>query len=90
MGSVMQVRCTRLLPRQVRKVESIIRSDARRRFLCLQRLGNAIPAIKITDLLYTCHQLAEHGLSFAEPIGSRPLSGACPRAGGLDPAGGTR
>ncbi|HHX40184.1 MAG TPA: aspartate kinase [Armatimonadetes bacterium] len=53
---------------QVRKVESIIRSDARRRFLVPSAPGKRYPSDKkITDLLYTCHQLAEHGLSFAEP-----------------------
>jgi aspartate kinase len=53
---------------QVRKVESIIRSDARRRYIVPSAPGKRhSDDKKITDLLYTCHQLADQGLSFAEP-----------------------
>lgn len=54
---------------QVRKVESIVRSDARRRYIVPSAPGKRHSGDKkITDLLYTCHQLADQGLSFAEPF----------------------
>ncbi len=53
---------------QIRKVESIVRADDRRRLVVPSAPGKRVPADKkITDLLYTCHQLADQGLSFAEP-----------------------
>ncbi|HEX2998857.1 MAG TPA: aspartate kinase, partial [Armatimonadota bacterium] len=53
---------------QIRKVEAIIRADARRRFIVPSAPGKRQSGDKkITDLLYACHQLAEQGLSFEEP-----------------------
>ncbi|MDH7569641.1 MAG: aspartate kinase [Armatimonadota bacterium] len=53
---------------QMRRVEAIVRADARRRYIVPSAPGKRFPEDrKITDLLYTCHQLAEQGLSFSEP-----------------------
>lgn len=53
---------------QIRKVEAIVRADPRRRFIVPSAPGKRHPDDrKITDLLYTCHQLASQGLSFDEP-----------------------
>jgi aspartate kinase len=54
---------------QIRKVEAILRADPRRRFVVPSAPGKQHPGDqKITDLLYTCHQLASLGLSFEEPL----------------------
>jgi len=55
---------------QVRKVEAIIRSDPRRRYIVVSAPGKRhTDDIKITDLLYTCANLAEEHLDFSEPYG---------------------
>ena len=54
---------------QIRKVESILRADGRRRLVVPSAPGKCHSGDrKITDLLYTCHQLADQGLSIAEPF----------------------
>ncbi len=54
---------------QIRKVEAIVRADPRRRFIVPSAPGKRhANDKKITDLLYTCHQLAAQGLSFQEPF----------------------
>jgi aspartate kinase len=54
---------------QIRKVESIIRSDERRRFIVVSAPGKRHDKDeKITDLLYRCQSLAAAGGSFSEPF----------------------
>jgi aspartate kinase len=54
---------------QVRKVERILRSDARRRFVVVSAPGKRDEADKkITDLLYLCHELAEQDVDLDEPF----------------------
>jgi aspartate kinase len=54
---------------QIRKVESIIRSDGRRRFIVVSAPGRRNDSDeKITDLLYRCQSLAAGGGSFSEPF----------------------
>ncbi len=55
--------------RQIRKVESILRSDDRRRFIIVSAPGKRNDSDeKITDLLYRCQSLAAGGGSFSEPF----------------------
>jgi aspartate kinase len=55
---------------QVRKVESIVRADPRRRFIVVSAPGKRNKQDqKITDLLYLCHDLAAAGREIAEPFG---------------------
>jgi len=55
--------------RQIRKIESIIRSDPRRRFIVVSAPGKRNPDDeKITDLLYTCQSLAARGKSYEKPF----------------------
>jgi aspartate kinase len=54
---------------QIRKVESIIRSDERRRFIVVSAPGKRHDEDeKITDLLYRCQALAATGASFSGPF----------------------
>lgn len=54
---------------QIRKVESIIRSDSRRLFVVVSAPGKRYDSDeKITDLLYRCQSLAARGGSFSEPF----------------------
>ena len=53
---------------QIRKVETIIRSDPRRRYIVVSAPGKRHPDdTKITDLLYACANLVEEHLHFSEP-----------------------
>jgi aspartate kinase len=54
---------------QVRKIEAILRADARRRYVVVSALGKRRKEDqKVTDLLYLCHDLASAGLDIAEPF----------------------
>ncbi|MSS71846.1 MAG: aspartate kinase [Candidatus Latescibacteria bacterium] len=54
---------------QVRKIESILRADARRRYAVVSALGKRKKEDqKVTDLLYLCHELAAAGLDISEPF----------------------
>lgn len=54
---------------QFRKVKAIIESDAGRRFVVPSAPGKRhAKDIKITDMLYTCQQLAAEGKDFSEPL----------------------
>ena len=54
---------------QVRKIESILRADARRRYVVVSALGKRKKEDqKVTDLLYLCHELAAAGLDISEPF----------------------
>lgn len=54
---------------QVRKIESILRADARRRYVVVSALGKRKKEDqKVTDLLYLCHELAHAGLDISEPF----------------------
>jgi aspartate kinase len=63
--------------RQIRKIEAIIRSDPRRRYIVVSAPGKRNPLDeKITDLLYTCQSLAAEGRSYERPfqaVGNRYL-----------------
>jgi aspartate kinase len=55
--------------RQIRKIESIIRSDPRRRYIVVSAPGKRNPDDeKITDLLYTCQSLASQDKSYERPF----------------------
>jgi aspartate kinase len=55
--------------RQIRKIESIIRSDPHRRYIVVSAPGKRNPDDeKITDLLYTCQSLAAEGKSYERPF----------------------
>ncbi|MGO8672527.1 MAG: aspartate kinase [Capsulimonadaceae bacterium] len=60
---------------QIRKIESIVRSDPRRRFVVVSAPGKRNSSDKkITDMLYLCHTLCdqglcEHALGTAGPFG---------------------
>ncbi|UCF96883.1 MAG: aspartate kinase [Spirochaetaceae bacterium] len=55
--------------RQIRKIESIIRSDRRRRFIVVSAPGKRTSGDeKITDLLYSCQSLAARGDSYEQPF----------------------
>ncbi len=52
---------------QVRKIESILRADPRRRFVVVSAPGKrSKDDKKVTDLLYLCHELAEADLPITE------------------------
>ena len=52
---------------QIRKIEKIIRSDARRRFIVVSAPGKRDKQDhKITDLLYLCHELADKDMDIEE------------------------
>lgn len=54
---------------QFRKVKAIIESDAGRRFVVPSAPGKRhAKDIKITDMLYTCQQLAAEGKDFSDPL----------------------
>ncbi|HEX8465040.1 MAG TPA: aspartate kinase [Abditibacterium sp.] len=54
---------------QIRKVRSIVESDARRRFVVVSAPGKRDPHdAKITDLLLTCWHLAAQKLDYSEPL----------------------
>lgn len=54
---------------QVRKVEAIVRSDPRRRFVVVSAPGKRDKKdSKITDLLYLCHELVQSGLDMRQPF----------------------
>ena len=54
---------------QVRKVESIVRADPRRRYVVVSAPGKrGRNDQKITDLLYQCHDLASAGRDCGEPF----------------------
>src|SRR5690606_27077345 len=56
---------------QLRKVESIVRSDPRRRVVVPSAPGKRTPGEpKITDLLYLCHEMAGIGTDFSGPFGT--------------------
>ncbi len=63
--------------RQIRKIEAIIRSDPRRRYIVVSAPGKrSSQDEKITDLLYTCQSLAAQGKSYEQPfqaVGNRYL-----------------
>lgn len=51
---------------QIRKIEKIIRSDSRRRYIVVSAPGKRNPSDeKITDLLYRCHDLSFQGSEFS-------------------------
>ena len=55
---------------QIRKVRSIVRADARRRFVVVSAPGKRTKDdLKITDLLLTCWHLAAQKLDFSQPLG---------------------
>ena len=55
---------------QIRKVRSIVRADARRRFVVVSAPGKrSKDDLKITDLLLTCWHLAAQKLDFSQPLG---------------------
>ncbi len=55
---------------QICKIESVIRSDPRRRFIVLSAPGKRHGKdTKITDLLYICYDLAMDGLDISAPYG---------------------
>jgi aspartate kinase len=55
--------------RQIRKIESIVRSDAHRRYVVVSAPGKRNPDDqKITDLLYTCQSLSAEGKSCVRPF----------------------
>ncbi len=76
---------------RLRKVVQIIRSDPRRRYVVPSAPGKRdSDDIKITDLLYLCHELAREKLHFAEPferLAARYLELAGELGLGLDMAG---
>jgi len=52
---------------QIRKVEAILTSDSRRKITVVSAPGKRYSEdIKITDMLYTCHEEASAGKSFSE------------------------
>ena len=54
---------------QIRKVESIIRSDPRRRYIVPSAPGKRNKEdTKVTDLLYLCYELAKQGLDISQPF----------------------
>jgi aspartate kinase len=54
----------------IRRAADIVASDPKRRFVVPSAPGKRTKDDKkITDLLIVCHELAEEGLHFAEPIG---------------------
>lgn len=54
---------------QIRKIESIIRSEPRRRFIVVSAPGKRGPEDKkITDLLYLCHELSQSDMAFDQPF----------------------
>jgi aspartate kinase len=54
---------------QIRKIEKIIRSDPRRRFIVVSAPGKRDKQDhKITDLLYLCHELADQDMDIEEPF----------------------
>jgi aspartate kinase len=54
---------------QIRKVRSIVQSDARRRFVVVSAPGKRDKHdAKITDLLLTCWHLATQNLDYSEPL----------------------
>jgi len=56
---------------QVRKVKAIIEADSSRRLIVVSAPGKRSKSDeKITDLLYTCHSLAEKGKSIDIPFGT--------------------
>lgn len=63
--------------RQIRKIEAIVRSDPRRRYIVVSAPGKrSSQDEKITDLLYTCQSLAAQGKSYEQPfqaVGNRFL-----------------
>lgn len=55
--------------RQIRKTESIIRSDPRRRYVVVSAPGKRAPGDeKITDLLYACQAMSARGESCDKPF----------------------
>ena len=56
--------------RQIKKVADIIRSDDARRYVVCSAPGKrSRDDVKVTDLLYRCHQAAaEHDVNFARPL----------------------
>ncbi len=55
--------------KQLRKVESIVRSDPRRRIVVPSAPGKRIASEpKVTDLLYLCHEMAGIGTDFSGPF----------------------
>jgi aspartate kinase len=55
---------------QVRRVEAILALDPRRRVVVVSAPGKRHATDrKITDLLFTCHQLAQADLDYAQPLG---------------------
>jgi len=73
---------------QIRKVEEIIRADPRRRFIVVSAPGKRNKQDqKITDLLYSCHELAAAGLPIEEayrPVRERYLQIAGELGAGID------
>ena len=55
---------------QIRKVKEIVESDSRRRFLVPSAPGKrSLEDMKVTDLLYRCHELVGQKLDVSELIG---------------------
>jgi aspartate kinase len=73
---------------QIRKIESIIRADPRRRFIVVSAPGKRSKRDqKVTDLLYLCHELAGAGLPIDEAfhlIRERYLQIATELGAGID------
>jgi aspartate kinase len=73
---------------QIRKIESIIKADPRRRFIVVSAPGKRSKRDqKVTDLLYLCHELAGAGLPIAEAfhlIRERYLQIAAELGAGID------
>ncbi|MBR1672754.1 MAG: aspartate kinase [Fretibacterium sp.] len=56
---------------QIRKVAAIIKADSDRKYIVVSAPGKREDGdIKVTDLLYQCHFLAERGLGFEVPFSS--------------------
>ena len=52
---------------QIRKIQSILRADPRRRYVVVSAPGKrSKDDKKVTDLLYLCHELASAGLPISE------------------------
>lgn len=54
---------------QIRKLQKIVGSDPRRRFIVVSAPGKRTPEdAKITDLLYLCHSVKEQGIDPSAPL----------------------
>ena len=54
--------------KQIQKAAAIIKADPQRRYVVPSAPGKRFSKdIKVTDMLYTCYDLAEQGLDFPMP-----------------------